>query len=625
MSENSELSASKSKFGFNLMGFLKEFSSLAMVISLPLLVALHKLGFTSDNVKYPLAFSGDELLYATNVLSFYDFPPLKNSNFGAPVGQDLSYAYLSVDSGPIIIAALFAKLTGNVFFGLNLYYLLTFPLAGISGYLAARMLGIKRLISINSGLIIALVPFHFIWWTGGITITSYFILPCLFALTVLRLQNQLSRRQHILSMVTAFINGFFYSYYALGYLFIFGSLLSLLLISGAGFRKLNRILPMMACNLFGFLLVAIPALLARFQSTFVDYFSGRDLWAGIVNSTTPLHYILPYPGSVEDKFITAISQSSVTSVSAQLQSLLNSRGLFAEGWSGTIPLTLLVVFIFLVLLQWNNQNKEQLNSHSYTNQSIATLKSLTTLAFLWSVIGGFGFIFSALVTSILRGYARYSIFTIILLTLFVALSVSGMVKQLRDTSYPEAKGATEKGVYKTITVLILFFSTTFLLMANPPYIRAGNTVQIVESTKQVESLLEVPEGCSILQLPVMHYPYENPGYPTYPLLRFGLLSDRYKWSSGAVGGSPAFASLLPIKSRQSESVLSIIPIAKSLGFCGILIDVKVWETVSNFKPWPEYNSGVGSLNDYLAETDGKIRIQEIDSADGQFFWINLIE
>jgi phosphoglycerol transferase len=596
---------------------IQEFFAILVVMIVPTIVAFSKIGFNSTNIKIPLTFENDEILYATNVLSFLNGTPLQNFNFAAPIGQDLNFAFVSVDSGPILIAAILGYLGGNPFLGLNLFYLLTFGLSGLSGYIAARLLKSNYILSVAAGLIIALPPFHYLWWTGGITVSSYFFLPILFVLTILRIQNLLTKPLFFMGIAISALNGAWYSYYALGYVFLFGTFSIIALIAGFNRTKVIRILPFLGANILAFALVSLPALLAKSRSVGTDYFGDRDAWGAIVSSTTLVHYILPYPGSLEDKFVSLFTNGDPRKSSVHFQSLLNQSGLFGEGWTGALPWGLLLVtailnFRFIKFKTFSEFSEK----NSKKNSEILTIiRSLTIIAILWTLVGGFGTIFSIAISPILRGYARFSIFVIILMAIFCAVGLSGKRFHLQ-----------RENLFKRIpsgAIVLVFILTPVGMLMNRSPITAGTATAKVDSTLYVESKLGAPKGCSILQLPIMHYPYEAPGYPTYRLLRFGLISDGYKWSSGAIGGSPAFLAIKPLKELQSNNLSRMVPLAKKLGYCGILIDNEAWDAVANFKPWPEYDSGVIDLVTFLDEKNQNISKDIIDSVDGGYIWINL--
>jgi phosphoglycerol transferase len=591
--------------------------SVILVTVIPALVAFSKMGFNSNNLKFPLAFENDEILYATNVLSFLNGTPLRNLNFGAPLGQDLNFAFMSVDSGPILAAAILGKFGGSVFFGLNTYYLLTFSLSGLSGYIAARLLNSNHIFSVVAGLIIALPPFHYLWWTSGITVTSYFLLPVLFALTILRMQNLLSKGLFYLGLGISALNGAWYSYYSLGFVFLFGTFSILALASGYDKAKIFRILPFVLTNILTFVLVSIPALIAKSRSSGTDYFGERDPWGVIVSSTTLLHYILPYPGSIEDKLVSFFSNGNPNRSSVHFQSLLNQSGLFGEGWTGALPWGLLIVALVLNVSFLKFKMLSEFGQKNYQGNSeiISIIRSLTVVGVLWTLVGGFGTVFSVAISPILRGYARYSIFVIILISIFCAVGLSGLRSQ------PKADNRI-----KAFTLLLLtfvFILTPLGMFLNRSPVTAGSAISKVEATLMIESKLQAPRKCSILQLPIMHYPYEAPGYPTYRLLRFGLISDKYKWSSGAIGGSPAFLELEPLKNLQSSSLSRMLPLASGMGFCGILIDKQAWDSVANFKPWPEYNSGVIQFDKFLDQKNLQGGMERIESSEGSYIWIKL--
>jgi hypothetical protein len=577
-----------------------------LCVFLPFYFAWHRFGFNLHNIRLPFLFNGDELLYATAAMSFAKGTPLINHNLGAPFGQNLNYAYFSVDSGPTFVAGILSHLSGgSVFFGLNLLYLLTFSLAGISGYFAARILNVNPILSCVSGLIIAMPPFHGLWF-GAITISSYFLLPLLFALTIRQIEGTLERRGQIFLIIVAALNGAWYSYYALGYVFVIATFVFFKCWIDWNIDVLKRMFWTIVSGNLAFLIVALPAILAKYSAVGVNYFSQRDAWASIVNSTTFLHYLMPYPNSIEDWILRVLSGSQSGGV-LHWHDLMNATGMFAEGWTGVIPWGLLFVSVGVVIqiLRTPVQPQKSLNGRSHEDKHIRTILSLAIISLLWSLTGGFGTIFSITVSAILRGFARFSIFVIILLVLMSAVGLQRNWKAHRKYS----------------SIFVVFFLVPGFLFFNNAPLKIGATSSLIDSTAMVQREITATAGCSILQLPLMHYPYEPPGYPAYRLLRFALISDKYRWSSGAVGGSPGYNALLPIKSAQGVGLPEILSLSKSFGYCGILIDKEAWQSVANFRPWPTYSSGLITYEQLISTRNTLPTWKDIKSTDGEYIWL----
>lgn len=569
--------------------------TLSLII--PLIYVIKKFNYTILNIKLPLFGWGDELIYAAAAKSFSKGEFLWNGNFSAPFGQNLNFAYLSVDSGPTLLAGIIANLSGNVFLGLNIVYILSFPICALSAFIGLFLICKNSVISFFGALIISMLPFHLDWNTSGITVATYFLLPLLLCLSIMWYRNEIKRGSTLckFTYLIAFLNGLWYSYYALGYFLIFISFSAGIWFFKSDIKKAINVSILPIISAFGFLLCSIPALIAKYSSVGINYFAERDAWASIVNATTLLHYITPYPGSLEDLLINKLTNQKWSAV--HLMNLMNPSGLFGEGWKGTVPWGLII----LALLSYRARARGKFQDAVLEKYDFVS--AILILSLLWSLVGGLGSIFSIAITSILRGFARYSIFVLISIVILVSLYLSSLAKK-----------------EKLLTISILAITSLGLLL-NPPSIKAGNSQKIVDSVSQVESEIGVKQGCSILLLPFMHFPYESPGYPTYRQLKFGLISDKYRWSAGAVGGSPEYAKMSPLKSAQKESILRLIQIAKTFNYCGILLDEQTWNSVAEFKPWEDFEPQISSLAKLEPQL---IEWKNIQTADGKYLWLQLM-
>lgn len=578
--------------------------SIFFVAILPILFVIRKFGFDFNNIKYPLHFTGDELLYASSVLSFSQGTPLYNSNFGGAKGQELSFAFLSVDSGPTFVAGLISRIAGqNPFYGLNILFILGFGLAGLSGYFAGRVLGVRNLIAVPTGIIVSILPFHFLWNTASITISSYFLLPLLFALSIKRIFFEIESKERFFLYLLIILNGIWYSYYALGFIFVIATLVILSSLRDSSSKYIRASLNIIFSTGISFFVVAIPALISKAQATGVDYFGERDPWAAIVNSTTLIHYLTPYPSSLEDRIASFFLGNSGSRSATGLQNLLNGTGLFGEGWTGAMPWGILI-FLLIIGIEISRSTASQ-NHETFRKMKFFYASALISLSL--SLVGGLGSIFAIAVSGILRGYARYSIFVLILSVIAIAL-------------YLETRTSTRKWDNASI---LFFMLIPVAMSVNQVPVQAGMKAKQYSQTIELEKTFNVDRGCSILQLPIMHFPYESPGYPTYNLLRFGLISDEFNWTSGFVGGSPAHRALAKAKEAQKVSLLKVIQIARSEKYCGLLIDEGAWTSVSGFKPWPEYDSGLQDIDKFILSSDSSIELKEIQTDDTKYYWIRL--
>jgi hypothetical protein len=567
----------------------------------PIVFAVYKFGFTWQNIKFPLYFYGDEMLYATSVLSFSKGTALFNSNFGGFSGQELDFAFLSVDSGPTLIAGIISNLAGeNPFFGMNVLFILGYGLTALSGYFATRIFGVKGTIAIPAGIIMAILPFHLLWNTNSPTISSYFLLPILFALSIKKVFFETSKKERIFLYVLVFLNGAWYSYYSIGYTFL---LITLVIITSLVERSIDKVkasISLLIINTSSFLIVAVPALIAKSRAINVDYFGERDPWAAIVNATTLLHYTTPFPTSIEEKIANFFFGDTGSRSPIGLQKLMNATGLFGEGWVGAMPWGL-ILFIGVIGIEMSRPNSV---TRSLTFRQMRVFFTAGFIALSLSLVGGLGSIFAITFSGILRGYARYSIFVLVLFVISIALYIESQSEMRR----------------RQRSLLASFLIICIGMTVNQAPIHAGTKATQYLQSIELESSLEAKPGCTILQLPIMHFPYESPGYPTYSLMRFGLISDRYNWSSGFVGGSQAHVDYLELKEAQKTTMSAVIKIAKAKNYCGLLIDENVWDSVANFKPWPEYESGLGVLSEFIQAAGPSVIMKVIQTDDTKYFW-----
>jgi hypothetical protein len=580
------------------------FLTISFVVVMPIIFAIHKFGFNLKNIKYPLYFSGDELLYAASVLSFSRGTPLFNSNFGGNNGQDLNFAFLSVDSGPTLIAGLISRIAGQgPFYGMNMLFILGFGLASLSGYFAVRVFGVRNTIAVPAGITISILPFHFLWNTNAPTISSYFILPLLFALSIKKIYFEVHAKERKVLYALVVLNGIWYSYYAIGFLFLISTLVIISSLRDLSTRSMRASLDLILSTIVAFFVVSIPALISKSRAVGADYFGERDPWAAIVNSTTLIHYLTPYPSSLEDRISNLFFGNSGSRSAIGLQGLMNGSGLFAEGWKGAMPWG---VFIFVLLIGIEISRTVQVERlKSFRIMKYFYFAALISLSL--SLIGGLGNIFAIVVSGILRGYARYAIFVLILFVIAIAL-------------YLGAGALTKKWQNAAVTLFVLIPIGMCLNLAP---VQAGAKSYQYNQTINLEKEFNVARGCSILQLPVMHFPYESPGYPTYSLLRFGLVSGKFNWSGGFVGGSSAHTALMPIKDAQKDSLMKVVDLARSEKYCGLLIDEGAWTSVAGFKPWPEYESGLSSIENFILSGDARTKLKVFQTEDTKYYWLKL--
>jgi hypothetical protein len=582
---------------------------------LSLIWALNQFGFNRANISLPLHGQGDELFYANVIKSVFGFGGLANQTFGYPLGQDLNYALVSPSYLFYKITSLFSFFTSNPFLGMNLFSLLTFYFGYLVLFYSMRNLGVGLVEGFVFSIIANFTYQHIFWVNQSFPILGYIFLPLVLSglLIRLRLQNVTPKtyrkvnKKGYLNYFTLFgyvLFGVFSFQHAVVFILIFSSFLFLILIQEGNIQRIKNTFLPMALIAIGFFGSSIPSLLSR-KNLFgnVSYFH-RDFWASFVNSGSLVQNFTPQPGSFLEKVLGIFLPSSLQNF-ASFKSNVGSYPLLTEGWAATLPFA---IILFLSISFHKLREFREINSSNST--TFLYLMSFALLSFLWSWSGGIGTLFSIVINPTVDAYARFAIFGIISLCMASGL----LATMIRRNSK-----------YKTF-INSLLISTIFIFSYDANAIvtvKAGSTELMSNEFKRISDSL--PKNCNVLQLPLVHHPWQSPGFVSYQLLLPGLLSDRkdLRWSSGAIGGSKSWDYLdkkyLPVQNSRdglSEKMQELI----SDGFCGIYLDKTVWDAYMNFSPWPEYPTTPSITTDMILEKHPNFR--EINTSRGYIYlWI----
>lgn len=111
--------------------------------------------------------------------------PLVSDRLGAPgVSDSRRFPIESVDRFEWLLLSFINRLVGNYVPLLNGFYLLTFIMPAMTGFVAFRLLGLSRVSAISASLLFAFQPFHWFQSIGHLFISSYFMVPMLALITV---------------------------------------------------------------------------------------------------------------------------------------------------------------------------------------------------------------------------------------------------------------------------------------------------------------------------------------------------------------------------------------------------------------------------------------------------------
>src|SRR4051794_14143440 len=127
----------------------------------------------------PFLYSGDANLVLMVIKGgLHDGWFLNNHDLGAPFGQQLQdYPVLSGDSLHLLGMKALGLFIDNYAAAVNVYYILGFPLTGVSAFAVFRALGVTRLTAIVCAVLFALLPYHFLVGEAAPFNATYFAIP----------------------------------------------------------------------------------------------------------------------------------------------------------------------------------------------------------------------------------------------------------------------------------------------------------------------------------------------------------------------------------------------------------------------------------------------------------------
>ncbi len=149
-------------------------------------------------LRTPLAYGEDAMSHAMHVKGiiengwYYDNPAL-----GAPFGHALYDFPLGGEHLQLVLLKLLGFVLGEAVLTVNVYYLLTFPLAAVSAMLVLRWLGVRRSTAVVFGTLYAFLPYHFARGSRHLFLSGYYLVPLglYLALAVLSGQRLFQQRE----------------------------------------------------------------------------------------------------------------------------------------------------------------------------------------------------------------------------------------------------------------------------------------------------------------------------------------------------------------------------------------------------------------------------------------------
>ncbi|MBD3784014.1 MAG: hypothetical protein IE926_13880 [Micrococcales bacterium] len=478
----------------------------------------------------------------------------RNPDLGFPLGQDGSFFPELNVIHMLAIKALDLVMPGTFTAG-SVYFVLSFPLTGATGYLLARSQGLSRAAGFVLGVLLANAPGHAERF-GHLYLAQYWVVP-----VALWLVLEVARGRALLSpagatvprwrggrtlvtvaaVVVVGLSGVYYVAFTL----------VLLLVAALGRRfgggtpaDLLRGLAVMAGIVVG---IALPLAAARLGLR-GDLVTGRvpaqrnpaesELYAGKL-----MDLVLPWP----DHRVPGLEYLTFAYRSATRATVETS----ALGVVGTAGMVGLAVLGLLVLVSGRRPDPEH-----------ARWSGLMLVSFLLYTVGGLGSFIAVFATPQVRTWSRMSLYILVLALLAVGAWLTRLERR---------RGVLTAGVVAVALVVVGSLDQTNPAVA--PDHRA--IAREMDGLRAYTSALQqrVGAGCGVFQVPVLPYP-ETLGpqrMEGYDQLKPYLAGSDLRFSVAAMRGTAASEWMSAVDTRDLDTLAADL---RSAGFCALEVDTE---------------------------------------------------
>jgi phosphoglycerol transferase len=495
---------------------------------------------------------------------------LANSSLGAPFGQRLADYPQGGDNLSLLMIRGLALFSANPALVMNLFFLLTFALVGLSCHFALRRLGVSAPVAAVVSVLFSLLPYHFFRGESQLLLAAYYSVPlsALLFLELLDGRPMFDGWRGLATVGLCLVIGSANIYYA-----TFG----LVLIAAAtvieavlrrwrsardGLAIVALVLATLAVNLApSFLYEASHGSNPAVARTATD-----DQRSPYALDLRPANLIVPVPDSRISplrRLATGYDHAVAPAYCESCYASLGAVGTVGLGWLALSGLGTLAGAI-----GWFGALR--LIRHASLGAAIA-------LAF--GTVGGLSSVFEFLISPDIRAWNRISVLIAFMSLLAVALLLDALVARCRRRRGGAVLAAA-------LLVGLLGFGVFEQTTSEDVPAYAATTRQWRSDAVFVGEIQNrLPAGASVFQLPYVPFPEGYPNtrvggalatYATkYEPLRGYLHSTTLRWSYGAVKGRPADWA-----AQLAGQPLSFVTAAvTAAGFDGLWVDPAGFEPV----------------------------------------------
>lgn len=507
--------------------------------------------------------------YATAFRHFYCGETSVN-HFGYPNGMGLLY-FPSSDWFLTVPANLISCAMENQFVGVNLIWLVSFPLCAYVACWAMSQVRINKYLIVLFSTTITLLPYHWMRLYHvylatmfsmilGIGLVFYINKKAQLFYNQIERSQRLSVRRHLMVIVIASIviggSGLYYAFFSMILLVV-----SLLYSISNGKAQKHA-------------LYTFVSLGTIFLTLFTSY-----LASFIYQRENPLAFD-PTKRNPGESFLYSLNLDRVMMLSpnsglplpdffrsklVELESITNAYNIptFEEGgwFSNAILFVCWVTLPMLIILY--TRSIKALGSRTFSDESRSDVNRsilLLMVAIVISIPWGLNFIFAVFVSPQIRAWGRME--PAIQFLLLIAVGV--MLTELKD-------GPRGRSIYRMIAIFGMIALLVDVARPSSQYLRTSSQSLRAVSEEAIAYSIKLntaqPLKCGVLQIPYVGYPEAGDKF------HFEVAFQNYEkdWSFGQFRGDPS--------SRMIEEIGNDIDLNEeaklvSLGFCGVHLDLR---------------------------------------------------
>jgi len=507
------------------------------------------------NVNYPITSINDNGFGVTQRL--IEGWAFDNPRSGYPFGSN-SFDYPSSDSGDYMVLKLIGSVVGTWYATFNLYILLGFAIVFFFSFCVLRSFGLAIPFAFTAAMIFNFLPFHF-QRIPHLFYTWYFVVPIfwyvafkIYSSRLLNTEIKVTPIKKVFYAVCCIALGSFGIYYA-----IFGLIMLSVAVVSAVIDKYNP--NALKLFLFTSFFIIFGVLLNLFPTLIYWHTNGTN--PEVANRGPADAEILGF------KFVQLIlptihhRNASLAKISEKYSSgtpLINENSMASLGFIGSIGLLLAFGLIFFNL------------SGRPRDNTLGVISLIVLVLFMFGTIGGFGSIFSSLITSSIRGWNRISIFIAFgsMLVFFLILQTE-LRKRLVGRRFVIFSSSI-----LILLLLIGFYDQTAKVCKVCNQQTEKSFTMDMEFVHSIENSL--PAGSAIYQVPYMPFPESSAPYrmKDYELSVGFLDSSLLRWSYMGMKGRTGD---LFYRALAKETISKQIDVINKLGFAGIYVDKRGFE------------------------------------------------